>query len=296
MSLTYQDPPLTISVLDLSKPIETRLCLESVKRHVKVPHKVVLCDNGSRESYSLDFVREGLVDQLIVNGQSTGLGLGTRDIMNASFSPLTLMLQNDQLFARDLTEGDLNGLASMLGQQTPEGRIASITLAGGATPRNVYGERGHIISTAFYRDMEMKGVLGYHGAGRYHDGPWRESQIQAIYASQGLIHWMPPVAPWVQDNGVYAVRNMGDEGGGVFCHRTDTKACWVIVPPKTRNAAYPKVNDDEFEMMRLNIWPDGKIPETEIAHSFNCWGDTHLARMEVDYIKDLRRRYREERW
>lgn len=289
--MEYRDPVLTVCVLDFCKPYESRLCLESIKRHVKIPHKVVFCDNGSGEDYPISFVREGLVDQLIVNRESTGLGLGTRDCMNASFSPYTMMMQNDQLFARDLTENDFDALTSQLGKEVDGKKIASINLAGRVAPVNQYSERGHIVFTTFYKQMERNGELGYHGAGKYHNGPWREAQIQAIYAEQGLIHWTPPTTPWVSDNGVFAVRDMGDS---VYCHRTDTKALYVIVPPiGKRNPVYPKVSEDEWNTILFNLWPDGKIPEQEVKDSFDCWSGTDLAKMEVQYVADLRRRFKE---
>lgn len=288
----YKDPLLTISVLDFAKPIESRLCLESIKRHVQVPHKVVFCDNGSGEDYPLSFVREGLVDQLIVNRESSGLGLGTRDIMNASYSPYTLMMQNDQLFARDFTEIEFHGLVGYLGVERDGGRVASINLAGKIAPNNQYSERGHLVFTSFYKQMERNGELGYHGAGKWHNGPWRESQIQAIYAAQGLIHWTPSVHSWVRDNGVYAVRDMGESG--VFCHRTDTKALWVIVPPTgSKNPAYPKMEDIEFDIAKRGEWPDGAIPAQEAKDSFDCWSGSDLAKMETEYVADLRRRFKE---
>ena len=291
--MEYRDPVLTVSVLDFAKPIESRICLESIKRHVKVAHKVVFCDNGSGEDYPISFVREGLVDQLIVNQGSMGLGLGTRDIMNASFSPYTLMMQNDQLFSRDLTQADFDALTSQLGKEINGKKIASINLAGKIAPANHYSERSHIVFTTFYKQMERNGELGYAGAGPYHHaGPWREASIQAIYAAQGLIHWTPPTTPWVSDNGVFAVRD--EAQGGIFLHRTDLKKCWVIVPPiGPKNPLYPKMTDAEFELAKKGEWVDGAIPEQEIADSFDCWSGTDLAQMETQYVADLRRRFKE---
>jgi hypothetical protein len=288
--IQYQEPLVTLSILDFMKPVESRLCLESIRTHVKVPHKVVFCDNGSGEDYPLQFVREGLVDQLIVNRESTGLGLGTRDCMNASFSPFTIMMQNDQLFARDLTQTDFDSLVSQLGQDTAQGKIASINLAGPVTEPGRYSERAHLVFTTFYRQMEHNGVLGYHGAGKWHNGPWREAQIQAIYAAQNLIHWTPPTTQWVKDNGVYAVRDMGE--GGVFCHRTDSKRLWVIVPPTgPKNPDYPKLTAEEWEEVLHGRWPDGAIPDNEVADSFDCWSGSELTKMEMEYVTDLRRRF-----
>lgn len=287
--MIYQDPILTVVILDFSKPLESRICLESVKRHIKIPYKVIFCDNGSNEDYPISFLREGLVDKLIVNKDSSGLGLGTRDLFAASFSNYTLYLQNDQYFARDFIEEDFVGLIKHLWSDKDGKKVASISLAGIPCGDGIYTERGHLIDTRFYGDMEISGLLGYHGAGPYHDGgPWRESQIQSFYKLNNLVHWNPGQF-WVMDNGVFAVRDMGESG--VFCHRTDTKRVWVIVPPKTRNKVYPKVNDEEFGLMVKDKWLDGNIPEAEKNQSFDCWSHTELGKMEKEYIEDLRNRF-----
>lgn len=291
--MTYQEPILSVAVLDFAKPIESRLCLESVKRHIKeIPYKVIFVDNGSGEDYPLEFVREGLVDQLIVNRESTGLGLGTRDVMNACFGQVTFMLQNDQELARDFTMLDFISLVTQFGAQTQDGRkVGSISLAGAPCGDGVYSERGHLVSTRFYKDMERNGVLGHHGAGPWHDGIWREAQIQGLYAREGLIHWTPPCAPWVKDNGVFAVRDMRKTGGGLWCHRTDTKALWNILKAEQFNPVYPKFTDEERRQMMFGEWPDGQIPEREKQDSFDCWSHTKLGQMEKEYVADLRRRF-----
>lgn len=297
MTPTYQEPLLSVLVLDYCRPIETRICLESVKRHILFPHRVILCDNGSGEDYSMEFVREGLVDQLIVNRESRGLGLGTKDLFAASFGAISFYLQNDQYLVRDLTQDELvNNICTLLYRPaycgTLFGEPVSVSVAGAPCGAGVYSERAHFIETTLYQNIEADGVLGYHGAGPYHDGPWREAQMQELYKRRGWLHYTYD-KPLVQDSGVFAVRDMGD--GGVFCHRTDTKQLWVIVPPVTKNSAYPKLSDAEFEIVRNGQWPDGRIPEVEVAHSFRCWDHTLLAQMQEDYIKDLRRRFAEKR-
>ncbi len=284
----YQEPRLSILVLDLAKPIETYFCLESIKRHVKVPHRVILCDNGSGEDYPLQLVRAGLADQLIVNRDSKGLGLGTRDLFAASFSRLSIYHQNDQVFVRDLTEADLDLMERTLYQMSVP-RVGSISLAGAPCGPDTYSERSHVILTNTYRTWEMGGMLGYHGAGVYHAGTWREETIQKHYQKWGAVHAIWP-EPFVRDNGVYAVRDMGESG--YWCHRTDTKQLWCIVPPKVKNPAYPKLSDEEFALAASGGWPDGAIPavENNPQDSFRCWDATPLAQMQDEYVADLRRR------
>jgi len=288
--MKYSEPILSIVVLDFGKQVESYMCLASIRKHVKVPYKVIFCDNGALQEYPVNYLKDGLIDKLIINRHSDGLGIGTRDLFAAVFSPLTLYLQNDQCFSRDFTEQDLVALSGYLGASDNGGpTIASISLAGSPCGKGIYSERAHIISTRFYKDMERNGILGYHGAGKWHDGPWREAQIQAFYKKENLTHWEPNILPWVSDNGVFALRDMGD--GGVFVHRTDTKQVWVIVRPKTKNPAYPKMTDEEFKLCANGLWPDGKIPEQEIKDSFECWNNTLLVQNQAQYISDMRLRF-----
>lgn len=285
---TYSEPRLAILVLDFAKPTETRLCLESVKRHVKVPHTVILCDNGSGEDYPLQFVREGLADQLIVNRDSRGLGLGTRDLFALTFAWWTIYLQNDQVFARDLTEDEFEAMTKWMGRDARGQTVASISLAGAPCGPGIYSERAHLIQTVTYKDWERRLPLREFGAGPYHDGEWREAAIQREYSLSHLTHLMWP-HPLVADNGVFAVRDMKE--GGLWCHRTDTKQLWCIRPPTVKNPAYPKLSDEEFALAAAGRWPDGQVPAIEIIDSFRCWDHTELARGQDAYIADLRRRH-----
>lgn len=290
----YTEPRLAIAVLDFAKPIESYQCLRSIKYHVKVPHTVIFCDNGSGEDYPLQFVHEGLIDQLIVNRDSRGLGLGTRDLYALTFAWWTITLQNDQVFARDLTEAEFSAMSGWIGGQNARREtVCSISLAGAPCGDGIYSERAHLIQTGDYKRWEKDLHLGYHGAGVYHDGVWRERQIQDHYASHRLTHLIWP-QPLVADNGVFAVRDMGE--AGLYCHRTDTKRLWCIRQPEVPilNPAYPKLTEEEHTMMVTGDWPvEGRIPELELPHSFDCWSHTALAQMEADYIKDLRRRVAE---
>lgn len=301
MPTDYVEPFLNVLVLDFAKPIESRICLESVKQHLKVDHHVIFCDNGSGEDYPIQFLKEGLIDQLIVNRQSRGLGLGTRDVF--ALSPdkqglFSLYLQNDQYFIRDLTREELIGqfLTGFMGSYNYQGDntgvVQSISLAGSPCGPGIYSERAHLIETTFYHNIERAGDLGYHGAGPYHDGTWREAQMQALYKKKGWLHYAyePQV---IADNGVFAVRDMGD--GGLWCHRTDSKALWNIVAPTVKNPAYPKINEDEFQLAKSGQWPDGKIPEAELSSSFLCWEKNPLAIHQNEYIEDLRRRARDKK-
>lgn len=288
MKKFYQDPFLSVLVLDFCKPIESELCLQSIKRHLKVPHSVIFCDNGSGEGYSYQFVKDGLVDQLIVNRDSRGLGLGTRDLFSMARSSYSLYVQNDQMFCHDLTESDFNAMLRLLGgENAHREKIMSISLAGSPCGVGVYSERAHLVHTKTYQNWEESIPLPIYGAGPYHDGMWREEALQREYSLRRYTHFEWP-HQYVQDNGVFAVRDMKE--GGLWVHRTDTKQLWNIIPPTEPNPVYPKLSDEEFELAKQGKWPDGQIPEMERADSFSCWQGSPLVAVQDKYIASLKER------
>lgn len=268
--LEYREAPLAVLVLDFLKEEETRLCLESVKRHVKVEHTVIYHHNGQAD-YPVSFLREGLVDQLIQTKENHGLGLGTRALFAAAFSPISFYLQNDQFLVRDFNEEDLNGMEEILCGEPPseQPRICSISLAGAPCGDGVYSERGHLILTDLYREWEHRGMLGCHGAGPYHDGPWRESQIQQLYRDCDCWHMIWP-QPFVQDNGRRAIRENPD--GSLWEHQPDVKRLWLLRGPVKERHVYPRLSEREWsDVIAHQNWEPGKIPEMEVGESFHVW-------------------------
>lgn len=268
--LEWKEPPLAVLVLDFLKEEETRLCLESVKRHIKVDHTVIYHHNGQAD-YPSALLKEGLVDTLVQTKQNHGLGLGTRALFAATFSPYSLYLQNDQYLMRDFTEDDLAAMVDILEHEPRHGdpRIASISLAGAPCGLGVYSERAHLILTRQYKYWESLGRLGYYGAGPYHDGPWREAQIQEMYRVHGKWHMFWP-QPFVVDNGSRAIRENPD--GSLWEHFPDTKALWLRRGPVRERYVYPRFTESEWaSVLNTQIWPDGQIPEQEQKESFHVW-------------------------
>lgn len=264
----YTEPTLSILVLDYLKEWESRLCLESIKQHIKVPYTVIYLHNGGDADYPYTFFKEGLVDQLIQTRSNTGLGIGTRNLFAASFGEYSLYLQNDQLLIRDLTQEDLDLMGRALRSRS-EGdapKVFSISLAGAPCGDGVYSERAHIVLTDMYKSWEAAGLLGYHGAGPYHDGLWREAQIQQLYRDWDGIHMIWSTL-FVADNGRRAVRGNPDQS--IWQHEPDTKRLWLVRGPVKEKHIYPKLSDAEWEeVLATQSWPAGLIPEQERKDSF----------------------------
>ena len=271
----YSEPQVSFLVLDFQKPDLTRECLLSLRRHVKVSHKVIYLHNGLA-AHPMEFLANGLIDQLIMPRVNGGLGLGTRDLFAACFSPYAIYWQNDQIMGRDFEQRELDALIAALERPVLVSQrtrfVHSVSLAGAPCGPGVYSERAHFIETAFYREME-EFPLSYGGAGPYHHVQWREGQIQEFYERAGLWHltdW-PPLSV---DRGIWNIR---DCAGGRVKMRTDTKAVWWIIPP-TAPYVFPEMTEAEWAAAIAGQWVGGTIPQAYLdkGQSFNCWGDaTH---------------------
>jgi hypothetical protein len=269
--LDYSEPELSILVLDFVKPDETRACLESISKHVKFETKVIYLHNGPAP-YPFDFYREGRVDTVIQKRFNDGLGVGTRDLVAICSTKYFMMLQNDQIIARDFYQRELDIYTQILDSNAfLEGKwVKSIGLAGHVAGHNIYSERSHIMETEFYKGMERELPLSPGGAGPYHHQQWREGQIQEYYKQENYLHLVMD-NPLVLDRGVWTIR---DVGGGRVKMRTDTKAVWWLIPP-TESYIFPEMTEQEWRDSICGNWKDGTIPQTYLdkRQSFNCWGE-----------------------
>ena len=267
MAAHYSEPELTYLILDFQKEPETRRAIESVRRHTLFAHKIIYLHNGANSDYAYSLFKEGLVDQFIQTRHNTGLGIGTRDLFAASFSPYSFYLQNDQYLTRDFSQEEFGRITSMIGKKlvSPHDQsawtILSVDLAGGMWGLHGYSERGHIMPTATYKRIEADGMLGYHGAGPFHEGPWREEQIQKWYKHSRYLHYTYE-QPFVADNGHRAIRENAD--GSLWEHRTENGALRLIRGPVRARAEHPRLTELEWEnVLRTQSWPEWQIPERE---------------------------------
>jgi hypothetical protein len=286
----YSEPELTIAVLDFEKPMETAMCLASIRENVKVPHKVVYYHNGQNSSYPYDFFKDSThwsIDLFVQSRKNNGLGIGTRDLISVIHTPYVLYLQNDQQIGLPFTEELFSEIKSKLDH--PYEKIRSVSLSGDVCGNSQFSERAHVMKTDFYKEMERNLPLSCHGAGPYHDGIWREGQIQQHYNLAGYKH-DTSLSPIIIDRGIFAVRDNSD--GSSWCHRADQKKLWMIKAATKEfdtNSPYPKFTKEEWdELQKSHIWAEGQIPKNEIKDSFTAW-NIDLA-IEKGYIEELRQR------
>ncbi len=136
------EPQLTVLVLEYRKPAETLMCLSSLRRHLKVPHKTVLLDNGGMSECAWGYYKQGLCDVLISKREGRGGGYGQTDLFRWCDTPFSLFVQNDQELLYDVTEEDFGRLAALL--ETYQ----CVDLNGDQSRKGIWTDRAHLIDTA----------------------------------------------------------------------------------------------------------------------------------------------------
>jgi len=249
-------------VLGYMRPVESKLCLLSLREYTKFECPVIYLSNGGMQDYAWDFYKEGLIDKLILNKENEGLGFGTTDLFKICKSDYAIYVQCDQFLGREFTQEELNKQIDVL-STAPS--IRSISLAGDQC-QGKYSERAHIIKTNFYNNIQCK---PNGGAGPYHHVEWNEGFIQNYYREDGYEHYIWPEQLF-GDNGAWAYRRNPD--GSEWRHRTDLKKLWLIKGPVKEQYVYPKFTDEEWKnVLEKQAWEDGKIPEQEVKDSFKVW-------------------------
>lgn len=257
-----QEPLLTVCVLDFKKEYETRICLESIRQHIKVPYYLILLDNGSNENYPWDLYKEGLCDVLISKSFSDGGGFGQTDLIRFSRTKFTLFVQNDQSLLYDI-DGDafkyFTYLLEYLGYHC-------VDLNGDQSYKGIWTDRAHLINTAFFNSL---GPFPNYGPGLDH-GKWNEQYLQETFSKNNykIAHISPNL---FQNNGKWSIRTAGD---GLYKHRTDTKILFIEKQPTYKTETFPPFDDSDWQLALSGNWPkDGKIPNLWMKDSFTVWND-----------------------
>lgn len=255
---------ISILVLDYNKPEESRLCLESVKKHCLFEKEVIFYSNGGEQDYAIDFYKEGLIDKLVLSKKNWGLGCGTTDLLQLCRTEYFIYLQNDQYFFRDLTKEIIEYFIKISEQDR---RIGCISLAGHPCGNEIYSDRCHFANTDLFRAFD-KWEEGYPdcGCGPFWNGSegYNENFIQKAFEEFGLYSWAPEL--FIQDNGKTSIRENPDSS--IFKHSPDSKQLWVIKAPKERQAWPENLLDSEWDAIINGTFEQGSIPENWKKDSF----------------------------
>ena len=255
-------------VLNYNRPLETRLCLESIKRFTpELDKEVILLNNGGRdEDFIFQAYKDGLIDKLIFRRKNQGCGLGTRELFN-DFNldcNLVVYIQCDQFLIRNYSKKEFDSHCNMIYNEG----MFYIDLAGNQG-HGKYSERAHLIDKRKYN--QIPNDIG--GPGPYADRKWTEQAVQEYIEEQKLkFYSVRPLL--VADNGKHSVRQY--PCGGELVLFTDTKQLFITKPIKQR-IDFPnlKLTDSEWELILSDKWINGTIPKQHCNDSFTCWNDIY---------------------
>jgi hypothetical protein len=255
---------LSALVLDYRKEYETRLCLESLRQHLKVPCKIVYLDNGSNDSYPWSFYQEGLCDVLISKKVGMGGGHGQTDLFRWCDTQYALFIQSDQVLTRDITPDILKQMTDCL-----ESGARCVDLNGDQSQAGRWTDRAHLIDAKWFNSLAP---FPNGGPGPLHELRWNENYLQEVFDKLGnpIVHVRPL---FFADRGMTTVRET--PCGGIVRMRTDTKAVeWLALPKKPY--IFPEHTEAEWQTVMSGNWRAGTIPEIYLQRgdSFNHWTKT----------------------
>ncbi len=259
----YQQPLVSIVILDFNRPTEAGLLLESLRRRAKFSHEIVYLSNGGNQMYVKSLYDTGLIDVLVLNRQNVGCGLGTKQGFKAASGRFVLYVQVDQWLRFDIEQGFIDNMVKALD----------------ANPKMLYfdlaGNQGHgqFSERALFIERERYLAIpdlsdGYGGPGPYADALWSEEAVQNYMRREDLT--FGSVGALFGDNGKMSVRDY--PCGGQILLTTDTKQLSILKPVAQR-IDFPnlKLTDVEWAAILAGEWVNGTVPEGHKSDSFVAW-------------------------
>lgn len=254
-----KDIKISFLVLDFLKPIETRNCLESIKKHALFPHLTILLDNGGNEQYPWDLYKEELCDTLISKKDGMGGGFGQTDLIRYCPTEYFFFIQNDQILIRDINRDIIDYFIKVL-----DVGFHCIDLNGDQSRKGIWTDRAHFMRTSFFNSL---GPFPNSGPGK-DNGLWNEKYLQDKFINNNYkIAHIEPL--FFQDEGRNSIRQAGD---GLYKHNCDDKRLWILKFPTYVTEPYPPF-DKELEWPRVlkGEWEQGSVPVNWAKHSFKYW-------------------------
>ncbi len=248
-------------VLSYRKPLETRLCLESIRDHTKIPYQIILLDNGSRTDDAWDLWQDGLCDVFIIKKIGRGGGVGQTDLFRYCDTQYAYFVQSDQILKHDITPDIQARFIEALNSGA-----RCIDLNGDQSASGRWTDRAHFIDVQWFNSLAP---FPNGGPGPLHELRWNENYLQEVFDQLGnpILHVRPT---FFADNGVTTVREL--PCGGIVRMRTDTKAVWWMTPP-LQPYVFPEHTPDEWRAAIAGEWVGGTVPSLylERGQSFNHW-------------------------
>ena len=253
-------------ILDYQKKFEAEQLLESIKKYSKFKYSVTFLSNGGKHDYAIEFKKQGLIDNLIINETNTGGGAGTVQLFAQAKTKYALYIQVDQTLSGELGQQSIDSFINLI-----ENENYSYIDLSGDQGRGNYSERAQFMPVKFYNSIPK--TIG--GPGPWDDMKWTEECVQDFiknnnlkYKSVSFIDSNNRTIPIFLDAGKWSFRSNPD--GSEWKHRTDTKELWMLKKP-SQKFSFPRFSENEWEEVLHNGWQDGKIPEREVKDSFLYW-------------------------
>jgi len=259
--------PTEILVLDFNREDELRNLLKSLRLNCSFEHKIIVLNNGG-ERYADEFCEEGLCDKVINNSINIGCGAATVQLFAQCESDFAFYVQVDHQLLFNLSEGLIDNFKKMI----LSGDYFYIDVAGNQG-NGIFSERPFFISKNNYFSSKIE----FGGPGPLCDLMWSEESIQNHMKKNDLKFYScyfeseTSKYPPFLDCGQWSVRENPDKSQ--WKHRPSTKQLWLVNGPVRERHSYPKLDEEEWDYVLKNqSWPDGKIPNQELAHSFKVQG------------------------
>lgn len=244
---------ITILVLDYNRPDNLKMCLESVKRFVKVKHEVITLINGGVTDASYSFFNSGLTDKLLLSSKNEGSSLGVLRLIKNCTTNVFLFLQSDNCLKIDIDDAVMNNIYNAL---HPNSFIGAIDLTGLCSSKiSEFSERAFIMGTHFY--LSNPHFTGY-GTGPFYNPSLDNSEQSTLKWIKENNKFVVGQQPLVIDIGKYGILEL--PCGGVLKRRADTHQVWVIKTPKEKIECYG-LNDEEWALILQDKWIGGTVPK-----------------------------------
>lgn len=244
-------------LLDFQRPKETELCVNSIRKHAKINHKIRLLHNGPAEEYHGDLLQSGAIDYLHCNDANLGCGMGIMQLFLYCKTPFCFFVQVDQILNQNITP-ELIGKFKI---EINKGGVSYIDVAGNQG-HGKFSERAAFIPVDWYNSIPKVPA----GPGPFSHLKWTEECVQE-HMEQNKQRFKSVFL--FTDIGKYSIRSNPD--GSVWKHRTDNKNIQCLKKPSEKYV-FPPFSDEQWERALKGNWPtEGEVPKEWEKHVFEFW-------------------------
>lgn len=249
----------SILVLDFLRPNETRMCLESLRRHVKFDnYEIILFVNGCQHDYAFDFYKQGLCDKLIVSRANEGIPFAEMRLVDFCNTEYFIFTCNDNVLLRDVSQGEFDEMKKALNK--PNAGLINYAHV------NPWSEKFFMMKRDLY--LKIEGFTG-GGCGPHRDQPiTSEMTIHKFMDDNNLefIHWEKLKPNLLGDIARYSMQETAT--GGIYRWRTDTQQFWWLRAPARPEPESFDFTDEEWATIMSGKWRGGTIPVNKNKWTF----------------------------